>query len=50
MKQKRIRQVLYSEQKIVRKDNRLRYIEDPDGHLFSDMIYPTKIKAKDLPE
>lgn len=49
-KQKRIRQILYSEQKIVRKDNRLQCIEDPKGYLFSNMIYPTKIKAEDLPE
>lgn len=34
-KQKRVRQVLYSEQKIARKDNRLRCIEDSDGYLFS---------------
>lgn len=50
MKQKRIRQILYSEQKLVRKDNRLQYIENPDGYLYADMIYPTKIKAEDLPE
>ena len=50
MKQKRIRKALYSEQKIGRKNNRFQYIEDPDGYLFSDMIYPTKIKAEDLPE
>ena len=50
MKQKRIRQILYSEQKITRKNNRLQYIENPDGYLFSNMVYPTKIKAEDLPE
>lgn len=50
MKQKRIRQILYSEQKLVRKDNRLQYIENPDGYLYADMIYPATIKAEDLPE
>lgn len=50
MKKKRIRQVLYTEQKIARKDGRLRYIEDPDGYLYANMIYPSKMKAEDLPE
>lgn len=50
MKKKRIRQVLYTEQKIARKDGRLQYVKDPDGYLYANMIYPSKMKAEDLPE
>lgn len=50
MKKKRIRQVLYTEQKIARKDDRLQYIEDPDGYLYANMIYLGKMKTADLPE
>jgi len=47
-KPKRIASTLYMESRI--RHNPLRVEYDPDGHLFSDGIYPTKIFASDLPE
>lgn len=47
-KRKRIRATRYMESKILHSP--LRMVEDPDGHLFADGEYPTKIFASDLPE
>lgn len=43
------KQSLY-QKKIVLRDHRHQYIEDKNGYLFAQAIYPTKIKAEDLPE
>ena len=47
---KKLRSNLYTKEKIVLRDHRHRYIEDKDGYLFAQGIYPTKIKAEDLPD
>ena len=47
---KRFRKNLYTIEKIVWVCHRMQYIKDKDGYLFSDMVYPTKIKPEDLPE
>lgn len=46
MASKRIKSNLYMEYKF-KKD---KVIRDPNGYLFANGIYPTKIKADDLPE
>ena len=48
MGRKRIASTLYMESRI--RHNPLRAEEDPDGHLFADGRYKTKIYASDLPE
>lgn len=48
MSRKRIASTLYMESRI--RHNPLRAEEDPDGHLFADGRYKTKIYASDLPE
>ena len=47
---KRFRSNLYTAQKIVCADRQHVYVENEDGYLFAQAIYPTKIKAEDLPE
>lgn len=47
---KRFRKNLYTIEKIVWVRHQMQYIKDKDGYLFSDMVYPTKIKPEDLPE
>ena len=47
---KRFRSNLYTVQKIVCTEGRHIHVEDKDGYLFAQAIYPTKIKAEDLPE
>ena len=47
---KRFRKNLYTIEKIVLVRHQMQYIKDKDGYLFSDMVYPTKIKPEDLPE
>ena len=47
---KRFRSNLYTVQKIVCSEGRHIHVEDKDGYLFAQAIYPTKIKAEDLPE
>ncbi len=47
---KRLNQRLYTIQKIGRVDGELQYIENPDGYLWAQSTYATKIKAEDLPE
>ena len=47
---KRFHSNLYTVQKIVCADRQHVYVENEDGYLFSQAIYPTKIKAEDLPE
>lgn len=47
-RRKRIASTLYMESRILH--NPLRAERDPDGHLFSDGRYKTKIFASDLPE
>lgn len=47
---KRFHSNLYTVQKIVCADLQHVYVENEDGYLFSQAIYPTKIKAEDLPE
>ncbi len=47
---KRFRSNLYTARKIVCADRQHVYVEDKDGYLFAQAIYPTKIKAEDLPE
>ena len=45
---KRFRSNLYTAQKIVCADRQHVYVENEDGYLFAQAIYPTKIKAEDL--
>ena len=33
-----------------RVEKRHRYVRDPEGYLFADGIYPTKVKPEDLPD
>ena len=47
---KRFRSNLYTVQKIVCTEGRHIHVENKDGYLFAQAIYPTKIKAEDLPE
>lgn len=47
---KKLRSNLYTKEKIVLQNRRHQYIEDETGYLFAQGIYPTKIKAEDLPE
>lgn len=47
---KKLKSNLYTKEKIVLCDRRHRYTEDENGYLFAQGIYPTKIKAEDLPE
>jgi len=47
---KRIKSNLYMKSKLVRKDRELRLESDPQGFLFSEGRYPTKILPSDLPE
>lgn len=47
---KRFHSNLYTVQKIVLRDHQHQYMENEDGYLFAQGIYPTKIKAEDLPE
>ena len=47
---KRFRKHLYSVQKLSFVNRQFQYREARDGYLFSDMIYPTKLKPEDLPE
>lgn len=47
---KKFKSNFYTKEKIVCRDHQHRYIEDEDGYLFAQGIYPTKIKTEDLPE
>jgi len=47
---KKIRQKYYSQQKIASTNHHLHYVEDGNGFLFANRIYPTKIKPEDLPQ
>ena len=47
---KRFRSNLYTVQKIVCANRRHVYVENEEGYLFAQAIYPTKIKAKELPD
>jgi len=47
---KKLKSNLYTKEKIVLRDRRHQYIEDKNGYLFAQGIYPTKIKTEDLPE
>ena len=33
-----------------RVEKRHRYVRDPEGYLFADGVYPTKVKPEDLPD
>ena len=46
----RFKRNFYSIEKFVYRDHRHRYVRNENGYLFADGIYPTKIKAEDLPE
>lgn len=47
---KRINSHLYTETKIVYKNNGLEYVYGENDTLFSNLVYPTKIKKEDLPK
>lgn len=47
---KKFRSNLYTKEKIILRARRHQYTEDENGYLFAQGIYPTKIKAEDLPE
>lgn len=40
----------YSIEKIIHTDSGFKYYKDPNGYLFANRVYKTKIKAEDLPE
>lgn len=42
---KRIKQRYYSKDKL----SKMHFVSDPDGYLFADRTYPTKIRPSDLP-
>ena len=46
---KRFRKNLYTIEKIVWVNHQMQYVRDKDGYLFSDALYPTKIRPEDLP-
>ena len=51
MGKKRINSKIYHISKILYdKDNGFYYYKNPDGYLFSNFIYQTKIKPEDLPD
>lgn len=47
---KNFRSNLYTIQKVIHRDHQHRYIDGEKGYLFAQAIYPTKIRAEDLPE
>lgn len=47
---KRLNSHLYTETKIVYKNNGLEYVYGENDTLFSNMVYPTKIVKEDLPK
>ena len=47
---KRFNSRLYTKEKIIHSNRQLRYVTDKNGYLFAQGIYPTKIRAEDLPE
>ena len=50
MNKSRIRSNLYMERKIKYINHELTVVSDPNGYLYADGIYPTKILPEDLPE
>lgn len=51
MAKKKFNSKLYHIEKLVYEKNvGYYYEEDPDGYLFSNFLYPTKIKPEDLPD
>lgn len=47
---KRFKSNLYTQEKYVYRNKRWQYVSDDNDYLYSQSIYPTKIKAKDLPD
>ena len=47
---KRFNSKLYTKEKLGWVKNNLRYMTDPNGYLYADRTYPTKITEDDLPE
>jgi len=50
MKASRFKSNWYSIEDIRRDGKQYRYVQDPNGYLYSNAKYNTKIKAEDLPE
>lgn len=50
MGKKKINSKLYSTVKYVHENHEFVYVTSEEGYLFSNLIYPTKIKKEDLPE